>query len=89
MSKKDLKGLSLEELLSHKKDLDDIYDRLQFEIDNFSKAYRALREELKLRQEEIILEIDLLNEQNEHNLIEPGDMEKVLERMKRDDINIH
>ena len=89
MSKKDIKGLSLEELLSYKKDLNKTYERLEFEIENFTKAYKSVNEELKMRKDEILLELDLLQANNDRNLIEPDDMQRVLEKLERDDINIH
>lgn len=89
MNKKEIIQMSLDELLEYKAELDKTYFKLKFEIDNFVKVSTNVQQELKMRKDEIDLELDLLHHESEQNLIKNEEMEALLKRLDKDNINIH
>lgn len=89
MKKKEITQMSLDELLEYKAELDQTYFKIKFEIDNFVKVSTNVQQELKMRKDEIDLELDLLHQESENNLIKNEEMEALLDRLDNNNINIH
>lgn len=80
MSKKDLSKLTTEELLLYKDELMEIYDRLLYECENWSRTKSKLDEELKLRRDEIDLELDILKKNTRGSSIDFTDLKKLFDK---------
>ena len=87
MSTKELHNLTNEELLEYKEKLDKIYEKLKYEVDNWIATSEQVREELKLRKQEIDFELSII-EKHKHT-INPSEVEEVLKKLDNGKIRIH